>query len=126
MTDIPGELHLYTCIWRGLNRRQVARLYRRLGWDVRKSGWAEYEMTCPFAELEVQAESPVLLHGVVAGGIANVERVLAPLREAGAEFTGECYDKSGKLLMDYGSGTAKDPSAPVNLTDPLWDQELDG
>jgi hypothetical protein len=100
MTDSPDELNLYVSI-HSLNRRRVARLYQHLDWEVRKSAWAEYEIRSPVAELEIQAESPVLLHGMVAGDLDTVERVLAPLREAGAVFKGECYDKSGKLLKEY-------------------------
>jgi len=91
-------------IFGGFDRRRVARLYERLGWEVRKSGWAESEMRSPVAELVVQAESPVLLHGLVLGDLDTVESVLAPLREAEAVFEGECYDGSGKLLKDYKSG----------------------
>jgi hypothetical protein len=105
MPDMPDELDLYIAVLSGLNRRRVVRLYQRLGWEVRKSGWAEFEISSPVAELEVRAESPVLLHGMVAGDLDTVERVLAPLREAGIVFTGECYDKNGKLLKEYSSGS---------------------
>jgi hypothetical protein len=104
MPNIPDALDLYVAIGCGLSRRRVARLYQRLGWDVRKSGWAEYELRSPIAELELQAQSPVLLHGTVAGDLETVERVLAPLREAGAVFTGECYGGAGKLIREYRSG----------------------
>jgi hypothetical protein len=104
MSDIPNALDLCIAIFGGLGRRRVAQLYQRLGWEVRKSGWTEYEMRSSVAELEVQAESPVLLHGLVWGDLDTVESVLAPLREARAVFEGECYDGSGKLLKEYKSG----------------------
>jgi hypothetical protein len=104
MPDVPNELDLFIAIFGGLDRRGVARVCERLGWEVRRSGWAEYEMRSPVAELEVQAESPVLLHGSVLGNLDIVESVLAPLREAGAVFEGECYDANGKQLRDYKSG----------------------
>jgi hypothetical protein len=61
-------------------------------------------MRSPEAELEVQAELPLLLHGVVSGDLETVDRVVAPLLEAGAGFKGECYDRSGRLLKEYRSG----------------------
>jgi hypothetical protein len=109
MPNLADELSLYLCVFGRLNRHRIARLYRRLGWAVTKRGWAEYEITSPFAELELQAESPILLHGAV-NDIASVERVLAPLRESGAFYSGECYDQSGKLLEEYKwSGPASVP-----------------
>ena len=103
MPEMPDELDLFIAVHSGLNRRRVARLFRRLGWEVRKSGWAEYEMRSAIAELEVQAESPVLLHGT-ARDLDAVECVVASLREGGAVFTGECYGEAGKLLREYKSG----------------------
>jgi hypothetical protein len=62
-------------------------------------------MRCSFAELVVEAGSPILMHGAVADVVANLARILSPLREADICYSGECYDEGWKLLGEYNSGT---------------------
>jgi hypothetical protein len=104
MGDIPSHTNFSSALHTGSSRRRVAELYRPLGWEVRKCGWSEYEMRCPFAELVIEAESPFLMHGEVADVITNAERILAPLREAGVSYSAEIYDEQGELLREFKSG----------------------
>jgi hypothetical protein len=53
------------------------------------------------------------MHGAVADVLINAEHILAPLREAGAGYTGECYDEGGRLLRKYVSGAEDDNPHPV-------------
>lgn len=86
-----------------LSKAQVADLYRGLGWTVRKSSWSDYEVICPFAELVIEADNPVLLHGPMASLGNNVDRILAPLREAGVRYSAECCAKMNYLLLSDGA-----------------------
>jgi hypothetical protein len=113
MTRIPDRPNLFVSIHCGPARRHVAELFRRLGWQARKCGWTEFEVTCSFAELVVEAGSPVLVHGAVADVLTNVEQVLAPLRGVGAVYTAECYDNSGGLLWESKSGAAGSNLSPT-------------
>jgi hypothetical protein len=74
-------------------------------WSVRKCSWTDFEVTSPFAELVVEAESPILMHGPVADVESNVDRILAPLRAAGVADTAECYDAGGEMLREWRWGT---------------------
>jgi hypothetical protein len=105
MNDIPERSNFFSSLYTDLDRRQVAELFRSLGWEVRKCSWSDYKMRCSFAELVVEARSPILMHGAVADVVANLDRILSPLREAGICYSGECYDEGAKLLGEYNSGT---------------------
>jgi hypothetical protein len=105
MSDIPEWSNFFSSLSTNFDRRRVAEQFRLLGWEVRKCGWAAYEMRCSFAELVVEGGSPILMHGAVADVVVNLDRILSPLREAGICYSGECYDGGGKLLGEYNSGT---------------------
>ncbi len=83
------------------SRRWVARLFKSPTWRIRKCSWSDYEITAPFAELVIEAESPILLHGPVDDIEANVDRILAPLRAAGIAYEAECYEDCGELLREW-------------------------
>lgn len=69
--------------------------------EVRKCGWDEFEISCDWAELVLEADSPILIHGAVADVLENSERLLAPLREAAIGYRAECYDESGELIREF-------------------------
>jgi hypothetical protein len=48
--------------------------------------------------LVIESEAPLLLHGPVDDVVANLDRILAPLKQAGVAYTAECYDVGGKLV----------------------------
>jgi hypothetical protein len=70
-------------------------------WSVRECSWTDYEVTGPFAELVVEAESPILLHGPVTDVEANADRILASLRAAGIAYTAECHGASGEQIREW-------------------------
>jgi hypothetical protein len=74
-----------------LSQEQVAGLYRAIGCRVRKSSWFDYEVLSDWAELVIEAERPILMHGWVANLPTRAEELVTPLRAAGVSFTGECY-----------------------------------
>lgn len=77
----------------------------RLGWSVRKCSWTDYEIRSPFAELVIEAEAPILMHGPVSDVEANADRILAPLRDAGVGYCAEFYTADGSLLREHRWGT---------------------
>jgi hypothetical protein len=90
MDDIPDRSNFFASLHTPLSPRRLAGLFARLGWSVRKCSWTDYEIRSPFAGLVIEAESPILMHGLVAEVKTNAERILAPLREAGMGHTAEC------------------------------------
>jgi hypothetical protein len=86
MAGIPDKPNFFSTIGVGFTRQQIAELYREAGWQVRKCGWTDYEIKNDYAELILEGESPVLLHGSVSGLSSRAEELLAPLRANGVSF----------------------------------------
>jgi hypothetical protein len=101
MGNIPHSSNFYAALDNSLSRRRVAGLYARRHWTVGKCSWTDYEIQSPFAELVIEAEAPILMHGPVADVEANADQILAPLREAGVGYTAECYGADRNLLREY-------------------------
>lgn len=91
MSAIPNSSNFFSSLNTRLSRKQVAALYKSLGWQVRKCSWADYEVRSNWAELVIESESPILMHGPVADLPARAEDLVAPLRTADVSFTAECY-----------------------------------
>ncbi len=91
MAEIPDSSNFFGSLHTSLSRAQVAGLYGARGWQVRKCSWVDYEVISDWAELVIEAESPVLMHGPVADLPARAEELVAPLRAAGVAFAAECY-----------------------------------
>jgi hypothetical protein len=101
MANLPDTSNFHSALDTNLSRQQIAELFRPLATRIRKRGWEEFEVFCPWAELIIEAESPILMHGTVANVLVNTERILLLLREAGVAYSAECYGESGKLLQEY-------------------------
>jgi hypothetical protein len=91
MADIPDGSNFYSALDTTLSREQVAELYGDLAWRVRKCSWVDYVVISDWAELVIEAERPILMHGPVAELPARAEELAAPLRAIGVSFTAECY-----------------------------------
>jgi len=91
MAEVPDTSNFFSSLHTSLSREQVAQLYGALGWEVRKCSWVDYEVITDWAELVIEAERPILMHGPVADLPARAEELVAPLRAAGVSFTAECY-----------------------------------
>jgi hypothetical protein len=105
VADIPNSSNFFSALYTTMSREQVANLYGALGWRVRKCTWVDYEVFSDWAELVIESESPILMHGPVADLLARVEELVAPLRTAGITFTAECYgpEPEKKLLLELKS-----------------------
>jgi len=100
MADVPDWSNFFSSLHTALSREQVTGLYGAAGWRVRKCSWVDYEVVGEWAELVVEAESPILMHGPVADVVARAEEIVAPLRAAGVQFTAECYGpEPGRELL---------------------------
>ena len=105
MADMPNSSNFYSSLHTTLSREQVAGLYESLGWNVRKCSWVDYEVVSDWAELVIEAESPILMHGLVADLLARIGELVNPLRAAGVAFEAECYgpEPDRKLLLEVHS-----------------------
>lgn len=57
---------------------------------MRKAGWVQYEVESGSAELNVEAQEPVLIHGPAT--VLGFEEVVAVLRASSLHFTAELYE----------------------------------
>lgn len=106
MAELPDSSNFFSALHTSLSREQVARLYGELGWRVRKCSWVDYEVISDWAELVIEAESPILMSGAVADLLVRAEELVAPLRAAGIAFTAECYGPNSELLLELRSNHA--------------------
>jgi hypothetical protein len=101
MSAIPDTSNFYSSLHTTLPRERVAELFRALGFTIGKCAWDEEFVVSDWAELVIEVEGPILMHGPVADVLTNSEKLLARLRQAGIEYTAECYDEHGALLREY-------------------------
>ena len=80
----------------------LAQQFAAHGWHIRKAGWDAFEMRHACAELILEAQSPVLLHGNLCC-IGDSEEILADmlriLQSAGQAYTVEIYDDNAQTLI---------------------------
>jgi hypothetical protein len=105
MAEVPDGSHFFSALDTPLTPAEVAGLYGTLGWRVRKCSRVDYEVISDWAELVIDAASPILMHGPVADLPARAEELVAPLRAAGISFTAECYgpEPDRELLLELRS-----------------------
>jgi len=113
MDDLPETSNFYSCLCTRLTKEQVAELFRPLATKIRKCGWDEFEVFCPWAELVIEGDTPILLHGPVADVLRNAERLFALLRAVGISYSGECYSETGELLREF-TWDSPEPGAPAD------------
>ena len=103
--QIPDRSNFYSTLHTSMSKSQVAQLYGALGWQVRNCTWVDYEIECEWAELIIEADSPILMHGNVADLLTRAEELVAPLRAANIAFTAECYSAGPdhELLLEIKS-----------------------
>jgi hypothetical protein len=103
--DDPIRTNFYSSLHTDISRKQIAELYETNGWKVRKCSWVDYEISCAWAELVIEAENPILMHGIVADVATRVEELIAPLRSKGIQFSCECYgpEPDRELLLEIRS-----------------------
>jgi hypothetical protein len=100
MDALPDTSNFHYSLNTKLSKCQIADLFRPLATKIRKCAWDEFEICFPWAELIIESESPILLHGAVADVLFHVEQLLALLREAVVESVAECYNGMGELLRE--------------------------
>jgi hypothetical protein len=111
MDDIPNTPNFYSSLNTTLTCEQIAELYGKLGWRIRKYSWTDYEVFGPWAELVIDSASPILMHGMEADVMTHAEELLAPYvgrrSHSAPSATGQmenCYessvDKSREFLSD--------------------------
>ena len=84
-----------------LTQQQVAELFRPHGWLIGKWSWTGSEIHCAWAQLYLDGEGEILLHGPLADPLTHAEELFAPLRSAGVRYWGEFYGEEHVLLQEF-------------------------
>ena len=66
------------------------------GWQVRKTTWEDFELSCAWAILVLESDNPVLLHGLLMAD--KFDELLALLNELNIAYRSELYDEQGELI----------------------------
>jgi hypothetical protein len=100
MDPEPSNLLISVAMFTDRSREQLVKLFELPEWKVRKCAWDEFEIKSSWAEVVVEAENPVLMHGLIRDGQGNIDRILQPLREAEIAYKAEVYGENHALLHD--------------------------
>jgi hypothetical protein len=100
MSEWPATSNFFGSLHTSLSRQEVAELYRPHGWSIRQCSWTDYEIRCEFAELVIDSDDPILIHGLVVAIATNVEKLLEPLRCANVPHVVELYGPGHELLHE--------------------------
>src|SRR5688572_24272783 len=92
---IPDSTNLFGTIDTALTHEKVAAVFAAAGWTTRRSGFDEFMLESPFAELILEGDQKSLLHGPVANLLVNAQRIADILRQAKLPFSLECYSETG-------------------------------
>ena len=96
--QFPDESNLFGCVTHPEGPKSVANLFAQHGWHVRKCSWTDYEVRCEFADLVIESQNPVLIHGPVADLLTNLPRIVEPLATAGVPYSIEGYNAKRELI----------------------------
>jgi hypothetical protein len=99
VAELPDRTNFYMVLNTRASLRAVADLYRAAGWQVSISSWTDITVSSDIAELVIEGE-PILVHGLLADPVANVDAVTRPLRLGSVAFSCECYDDERRLLFE--------------------------
>ena len=77
----------------------IAARFHAAGWSVRKCAWADLELTCAWAELVLDGDAELLLHGPVADVEQRAVEIVALLVTAKVAVQAEWYDAQGRQVM---------------------------
>jgi hypothetical protein len=98
--EIPDTSNFFSALHTRQTREQIADLFRSAGWTIVAPDDAEHlRLECRWAELILESESPILLHGPVADVLNHAETIVAPLSAAKISFNAECYGPEPERLL---------------------------
>ena len=105
MSSVPSDpLEIGFDVYAGLDTTrtpaEIAACFARAGWTAHRCTWVDWEVCSDVAELIIENTTPPLLHGRIAGPVADLPRVLEPLVAAGIRWTAECYDDENRLIHE--------------------------
>jgi len=106
LSDPVGDVRGWAAIALGTlgkeGRHALPQLIKLLA-DEREEDGVRAKIAEAVAELMIEADVPILMHGPVADLLVNAEELVSPLRAAGVSFSAECYGQDRELLRELSS-----------------------
>jgi hypothetical protein len=96
--QLPDKPNLYGTVWTHMPKSELAAMFASRGWSMRKCTRVDYELRSDYAELVLEADDPLVLHGPVAEILRNAPRIAEVLRAAATKFCLECYARDRTML----------------------------
>ncbi len=95
---IPEFSNVYGLLSTRRSKDWITSCFKKAGWSMRKCTWTDYEIDSDYAELIIEGDETILMHGAIADFDSNASSVVAILEENGIGYSIEHYDQAGNLL----------------------------
>jgi len=97
---MPGSSNFFARVTTKESVESIVERYRLAGWRVGRCSASDYEVRCDSAELIIERNAPVLIHGLVVDPVINAPAIIKPIMDAGISFIYECYAADDTLLVE--------------------------
>jgi hypothetical protein len=86
---IPESTNLYGIVESLIAKEELALIFYKHGWSVRKSSWVDFEVECEWAELTIEGDNEILINGLLAPDM--FEELFQFLEQQQLKFSLEFY-----------------------------------
>jgi len=87
---------LYGLIFDEISKQSLAKKFKQIGWDVRKSGFYSYEIKSEWAELNIDGENEILLNGEI--NLEHFYELENLIISFNLKYSLEIYDSENELI----------------------------
>jgi hypothetical protein len=96
---LPEGSTFFATLTTALTKPQIAAHFHAVGWAVRHCAREDLELRCAWAELVLDGDTDLLLHGPVAEVEQRAPEIIALLVSAQIAVQAEWYDAEGRVVM---------------------------
>jgi hypothetical protein len=91
--------YIYMSLWTEMTRAEIASLFSASCWSSRKCSWTDYEVRSEDnAELVIESENPMLVHGPIDSASEMVPVIRKILDDAGISYSFEAYNERDEIV----------------------------
>ncbi len=92
--------HIYMSLWTDEELAGIAGIFASSGWSSRTCSWTDYEVELENkAELVIESENPILVHGPIDSATETVPLIREVLDDAGITYTFEAYNDQDEIVV---------------------------
>ena len=93
---IPNGTNVHGIIYSSLSKEEITKKFSTNGWMIWKASWYDWEITNDFADLILEGDKELLIHGPVSPDYFNT--LAEKMKEIGLSFSLELYDENQNLI----------------------------